>query len=78
LGWGRISVSHSGPRLGAALLTVLESVERGADTPDAAATAAEIDPHEAAVALGRLELLGYVAVDGSGAYSRTSLSPPGV
>jgi DNA processing protein len=78
LGIGRVSVSHSGPRLEAALLSVLESVERGADTPDAVATAAEIDPHEAAVALGRLELLGYVAVNGAGAYSRTSLSAPGV
>lgn len=78
LGIGRTLVSRPGPALEPTLATVLDQVERGAATPDAVAVRARLAPHEAAVALGRLELLGYVSVDGSGTYSRTSLSPPGV
>jgi DNA processing protein len=76
LGVGRTRVAQAGPELEPPLLEVLDRVERGASTPDAVAVAAAIAPHEAAVALGRLELLGYVAVDGSGTYERTSLEPP--
>jgi DNA processing protein len=76
LGVGRTRVSHAGRELEPALLEVLDRVERGACTPDAVAVGAGIAPHEAAVALGRLELLGYVAVDGSGTCTRTSLDPP--
>jgi DNA processing protein len=76
LGIGRTRVARAGPKLEPPLLEVLDRVERGASTPDAVAVAAAIAPHEAAVALGRLELLGYLAVDGSGTYTRTSLEPP--
>jgi DNA processing protein len=76
LGIGRTAVVRSGPPLEPALAPVLEGVERGAGTPDAVALAAGVAPHEAAVALARLELLGYVAANGSGRYERTSLSPP--
>jgi hypothetical protein len=40
------------------------------------AVEAGIAAHAAGVALGRLELVGYVVSDGSGAYSRTSLGAP--
>jgi DNA processing protein len=76
LGIGRVRVAHTGPELEPPLLGVLDRVERGASTPDAIALAAGMAPHEAAVALGRLELLGYVTANGSGTYSRTSLEPP--
>ena len=36
-----------------------------------------LDAHEAAVALARLELLGYVRADGAGRYVRTALIVPG-
>jgi DNA processing protein len=78
LGIGCASVSRAGPALEPTLEAVLDQVERGAATPDAVAVRAQLAPHDAAVALGRLELLGYVTVDGSGTYSRTSLSAPGV
>lgn len=77
LGIGRTAVVRSGPPLDPMLAPVLDRVERGAGTPDVVAVAAGIDPHEAAVALARLELLGYVAANGSGRYERTSLAPPG-
>jgi DNA processing protein len=76
LGIGQTSVARSGPALQPELAPVLDRVERGAATPDAVAVAAGIAPHEAAVALARLELLGYVAANGSGRYERTSLSVP--
>jgi DNA processing protein len=76
LGVGRTRVAPTGPELEPSLLEVLDRVERGASTPDAVAVAAGLGPHEAAVGLGRLELLGYVVTDGSGAYSRTGLEPP--
>jgi DNA processing protein len=76
LGVGRAQVSRAGPELERPLREVLDRVERGACTPDAVATEAGVASHEAAVALGRLELLGYVVADGSGAYSRTGLAPP--
>jgi DNA processing protein len=76
LGIGRTAVVRSGPPLDPMLEPVLDRVERGAGTPDAVAIAAEIAPHDAAVALARLELLGYVAANGSGKYERTSLGTP--
>jgi hypothetical protein len=48
-------------------------VEGGAGTPDAVAGAAGIAAGEAAVALARLELLGYVRADATGRYARTTL-----
>jgi DNA processing protein len=76
LGIGRTAVVRSGPALEPALAPVLDRVERGAGTPDAVAVAAEIAPHQAAVSLARLELLGYVVANGSGKYERTTLSTP--
>ena len=76
LGIGRTTVLRAGPPLEPELESVLDRVERGAATPDAVAVEAGIAPHDAAVALARLELLGYVVANGSGKYERTSLSPP--
>jgi predicted Rossmann fold nucleotide-binding protein DprA/Smf involved in DNA uptake len=77
LGVGRTTVSRQGPALEEGLEAVLEQVELGAATPDAVAVGAAIPPHEAAVALARLELLGYVVANGTGEYARTSLTPRG-
>jgi DNA processing protein len=65
-----------GPALDAALATMLEIVERGASTPDAVARVSGQPGRRAVAALARLELMGYVAADGSGRYSRTTLAGP--
>ena len=58
------------------LARVAELVELGNASCDAVATGAGIAPADAAVALARLELLGYVCVNADGRYARTTLSPP--
>jgi DNA processing protein len=77
LGVGVRAAQRDGPQLEAELATVADAVDCGAATPDAVALAAGIEAHEAAVALARLELLGYVRADGAGRYVRTTLSVPG-
>ncbi|TMK72254.1 MAG: DNA-protecting protein DprA [Actinobacteria bacterium] len=76
LGVGVTSTRRSGPRLEPELARVADAVDGGAATPDAVALAAGVDASEAAVALARLELMGYLRVDGAGRYERTSLTPP--
>ena len=74
-----VGVSHArgvGPALEPELARVAALVERGSANCDAVAAAAAIAPADAAVALARLELLGYVCVDTDGRYGRTTLSPP--
>jgi hypothetical protein len=71
------SARRSGPPLEPELAQVADVVDGGAATPDAVALAAGIDAGEAAVALARLELMGYLRVDGAGRYERTALNPPG-
>jgi DNA processing protein len=63
-----------GPALDPDLLRVLELVEGGAGNLDAVARDGGLTASAAAVALTRLELLGYVGVDGSGRYERTTLA----
>jgi DNA processing protein len=75
LGVGRRSVRRSGPPLEQRLLRLLSLLEGGATTCDAITVASGFDPREVAVALSRLELLGYVRGDG-GRYVRTALAPP--
>jgi DNA processing protein len=77
LGVGRRAVRRDGPQLDADLAPVTDAVGCGAATPDAVALTAGIEAHEAAVALARLELLGYVRADGAGRYVRTALNVPG-
>jgi DNA processing protein len=77
LGIGVTGTRRVGPPLEPALARVADAVDRVAATPDAVATCAGIEAPEAAVALARLELLGYVRADGTGRYARTALEAPG-
>jgi DNA processing protein len=63
-----------GPALVPELADVLQLVEGGAGNLDAVAQGAGLAAPAAAVALTRLELLGYVNVDASGCYERTALA----
>jgi len=65
-----------GPALDQGLAATLEVVERGAATPDAVARDLEAPAGRAAAWLARLELMGYLAVDSSGRYTRTPLARP--
>jgi DNA processing protein len=62
-----------GPALEPGALTVLELVEGGAGDLDAITRQGRLAASDASAALTRLELLGYVTVDGSGRYERTAL-----
>jgi hypothetical protein len=55
---------------------VADAVDGGAATPDSVALAAGVEASEAAVSLARLELLGYLRVDGAGRYERTTMKLP--
>ena len=77
LGVGVTAARRSGPPLEPELARVADAVDGGAATPDAVALAAGIETSDAAVALARLELLGYLRVDVAGRYERTALSLPG-
>jgi DNA processing protein len=76
LGPGAKTIDRSGPPLDPGLATVLASVESGEDSCDAVATALGLPGPEAAAALARLELLGYVTCSTMGVYSRTLLPAP--
>jgi DNA processing protein len=76
LGVGQRHVRRRGPPLEQALGRVVEVVERGNVSCDAVASAAAMAPSDAALALARLELLGYLRVDADGRYARTTLIPP--
>jgi DNA processing protein len=76
LGVGIEGVRRFGPALEPELARVAEAVELGSCTCDAVAVALGGPPQEAAIALARLELLGYVRVDAVGRYARTTLAPP--
>jgi DNA processing protein len=76
IGIGRAAVRGVGPALDHALGRALTVVEAGAATCDAVATQAALPGRDAAVALARLELMGYVTADASGRYARTTLRPP--
>ena len=64
LGVGVAGVRGVGPALEAELERVLLAVEGGAATCDAVALEAAVEGRSAAVALARLELMGYVTADG--------------
>jgi DNA processing protein len=76
LGVGVSQAGRRGPALEPPLARVAELVELGSVSCDGLATASGLTPEEAAVALARLELLGYVRVDADGRYARTTLAPP--
>jgi hypothetical protein len=68
--------SERGPALEGELATVLALVEAGAGGADAIAAEAGIGAGEAAGALARLELIGYVRCDAVGGVERTPLEAP--
>lgn len=76
IGVGRLAVRGTGPALDAELEAALLAVEGGSATCDGVALAAGLDGSRAAVALARLELMGYVRGDAVGRYARTMLAPP--
>ena len=65
-----------GPALGEELAAVLEIVGGGSASVERVALDGDLAPSDAARALTRLELLGYVAGDPLGAYRRTDLRRP--
>lgn len=65
-----------GPVLEPQLARTLELVAAGAASPDALAAQAGVEPRLAAIALTRLELLGYVRRCPAGDYIRTALPAP--
>jgi DNA processing protein len=76
LGPGARRLERDGPPLDPPLREVLESVELGAQTPDAVAAELDLPGGEAAAALADLESHGYVACSLLGVYTRTMLKPP--
>jgi DNA processing protein len=76
IGVGRVAVRGVGPALDAGLLAALTAVEGGAATCDAVALELGTSGKDAAVALARLELAGYVEADAGGRYARTTLAVP--
>jgi DNA processing protein len=65
-----------GPELDERLATVLELVGAGSATVERVALGGDLAPGDAARALTRLELLGYLRGDPLGAYACTGLQPP--
>jgi DNA processing protein len=76
IGIGAPRIRGIGPALEPGLATLLDLVERGHLTCDAVAGASGDAPSEVAIALARLELLGYLRADSFGRYVRTTLTPP--
>lgn len=77
LGVGAVAVRGVGPELEPQLGRALEAVAGGLATCDAVALEAGLDGADAALALARLELMGYLRADPGGRLSRTSLRAPG-
>jgi DNA processing protein len=76
LGAGATRLHRGGPVLDQRLADVLVAVEAGESSCDGVAAALGLSGPEAAAALARLELLGYLTFSSVGAYARTTLSPP--
>jgi DNA processing protein len=76
LGIGVGSARGTGPDLEPELAEALSLVECGHSTCDAIAMAVPAPPQRVAVALVRLELLGYLRSNASGQYARTALLVP--
>jgi DNA processing protein len=76
LGAGAKRLDRGGPALDQALADVLTAVEMGESSCDGVAAALGLSGPEAAAALSRLELLGYVTCSTMGIYSRTLVPSP--
>jgi DNA processing protein len=77
LGPGVRGIVRHAPPLDPELAPVLAAIEAGETTCDGVAAAVGLSGAEAAAALARLELLGYVTCSSVGAYTRTLLGTPG-
>ena len=75
-GLGARSLDRTGPPLEPELDRALEAVEAGAGSPDAVAAATGLGGREVAIALTRLELLGYLTSGSVGTYARSALQTP--
>jgi DNA processing protein len=75
LGPGVHRVERTGPTLTSRQHTVLEAVERGAETCDAVAAELRLPAGEVAAVLADLESLGYLTCSLVGVYTRTALKP---
>ena len=69
-------IERSGPPLDPALAVVLATVDAGEASCDGVAAGLGLPGPDAAAALARLEVLGYVSCSPMGVYSRTLLAPP--
>jgi DNA processing protein len=76
IGVGRVSVRGVGPALDHGLEAALAAVEGGASSCDAVALETGEEVRTTAVALARLELMGYVEADAVGRFARTGLKRP--
>ena len=76
IGVGMVTVRGVGPALDDSLHATLAAVEGGASSCDAVALETGADGRAAAVALARLELMGYVEAGAVGRFARTNLKPP--
>lgn len=74
VGAGAIQMRRIGPALDPELDEVLDRVEAGHVTADAITTGRKGDARAVAVALVRLELMGYLKAGPTGRYSRTTLA----
>jgi DNA processing protein len=74
LGPGSRPAKSQRPRLDDKLEAALKAVGQGATTADAVAERAGLDGRAVAIALSRLELLGYIGRSSSGTYARTALA----
>lgn len=77
LGPGARRLDCSGPSLDPTLAAALAAVESGESTCDSVAISLDLSGPEAAAALARLELLGYLTCSTMGVYTRTMQPPPG-
>jgi DNA processing protein len=75
-GPGERAARRRGPKLDARLAAALAAVEAGATDCDALATSLGLGGSDAAAALARLEVLGYLEGSFSGSYTITGLPPP--
>jgi DNA processing protein len=76
LGAGAKRIERNGPTLDRDLAAVLSAVEAGESSCDGIAAALGRSGPDAAAALARLELLGYLSCSSVGIYSRTLLPVP--
>ncbi len=76
LGVGQVQLRRLGPSLDDDLASALVALESGSETCDAIAIACGLDGGAAAVAMARLEIMGYVRSDALGRLQRSALAAP--